>query len=80
LDEPDSGLDVDSLKLVAKAITNLLNQNVGILLITHYTRILNELPPPDKVHVMLNGKVVASGGIEIAREIDRGGYEWIEKS
>ncbi len=80
LDEPDSGLDVDSLKLVAKAITNLLNQNVGILLITHYTRILNELPPPGKVHVMLNGKVVASGGIEIAREIDRGGYEWIEKS
>lgn len=80
LDEPDSGLDVDSLKLVAKAITDLLNSNVGILLITHYTRILNELPPPNKVYIMLSGRIVASGGIEIAKEVDRGGYEWIEKS
>lgn len=79
LDEPDSGLDVDSLKLVAKAINNLLNNSVGILLITHYTRIINELPPPNEVHVMLNGKIVASGGLEIAKEINRGGYEWIEK-
>lgn len=80
LDEPDSGLDVDSLKLVAKAITNLLARNVGVLLITHYTRILNELPPPNKVYIMLNGRVVASGGKEIAEEVDRGGYKWIEKS
>ncbi|MBO3762852.1 MAG: Fe-S cluster assembly ATPase SufC [Thermoproteota archaeon] len=80
LDEPDSGLDVDSLKLVAKAITNLLNSNVGVLLITHYTRIINELPSPSKVYVMLNGKIVTSGGVEVAKEVDRGGYEWIGKN
>lgn len=80
LDEPDSGLDVDSLKIVAKTIDSILKAGVGILLITHYTRILNELPLPNKVYVMKNGSIVASGGVEIAKEIDRGGYEWIGRN
>jgi len=80
LDEPDSGLDVDSLKVIANAINFALNNKVGILLITHYARILNELPSPNKVYVMVEGKIALSGGPEIVREIDRGGYGWIKKN
>lgn len=78
LDEPDSGLDIDSLKLVADAINKFKQSNpkIGILLITHYHRIL-EYVKPDKVHVIAEGKVVKSGGPELAREVEDKGYDWL---
>lgn len=78
LDEVDSGLDIDSVKLVANIIRQLVNQeNMGVLIITHYARILNYLRP-DYVHIMHDGKIVASGGFELAEEIERTGYREIE--
>ncbi|MEM3588644.1 MAG: Fe-S cluster assembly ATPase SufC [Nitrososphaerota archaeon] len=78
LDEVDSGLDIDSVKLVANIIRQLVNQeNMGVLIITHYARILNYLRP-DYVHIMHDGKIVASGGFELAEEIERTGYRGIE--
>lgn len=77
LDEPDSGLDIDSLKLVSEAI-NLYKQRypkVTILLITHYQRILDYVKP-DKVHVISEGKIVKSGGPELALELEKRGYDW----
>lgn len=74
LDEPDSGLDIDALKLIARAIDDLHQQGVAILLITHYQRIVDFLKP-DAVHVMVNGRVVKSGGPQLAGEVERMGYE-----
>lgn len=76
LDEPDTGLDIDSLKIVADAINTVRSPDRAILLITHYQRILNYIVP-DKVHVMIDGKIVVSGGFELAKEIEKNGYEWI---
>ena len=70
LDETDSGLDVDALRIVARRVRPAL----GILLVTHYRRILEELRP-DRVHVMLEGRIVESGGPELAERLDREGYE-----
>jgi Fe-S cluster assembly ATP-binding protein len=80
LDEPDSGLDIDSLKLVAESINNYKKQYPGtaILLITHYQRMLDYIRP-DKVHVFLDGNIVESGGPELALELEKRGYDWLEK-
>lgn len=80
LDEPDSGLDIDSLKLVADSINKYKDKNpqVSLLLITHYQRILNYVKP-DKVHVFVDGNVVESGGPELALELEKRGYDWLVK-
>jgi Fe-S cluster assembly ATP-binding protein len=74
LDETDSGLDVDALRVVADGVNRLRGPGLGILLITHYTRILRYISP-DFVHVMVDGRVVQSGGPELAEELEASGYE-----
>ncbi len=76
LDETDSGLDIDSLKQVANGVAQLIGPNLGVLLITHYQRILNYVTP-DFVHVMMGGRIVKSGGKELAHELEEKGYEGI---
>jgi len=78
LDEIDSGLDVDALKIVGENVTAMKNDNLGLLLITHYQRLLDYIKA-DKVHVMMKGKIVKSGGIEIIKRIDTEGYDWIKE-
>ena len=78
LDETDSGLDIDSLKAVATGVAQLIGPELGVLLITHYQRILNYITP-DYVHVMMNGRIVKSGGEELAHELEQKGYEEIRK-
>ena len=75
LDETDSGLDIDALKAVAQGI-NSLSEESGVLLITHYNRLL-ELVVPDVVHVMIDGRIVQSGGPELAQRLEAEGYEWL---
>tara|TARA_Y100001970_G_scaffold293655_1_gene442002 strand:- start:20210 stop:20959 length:750 start_codon:yes stop_codon:yes gene_type:complete len=77
LDETDSGLDIDALKIVAKGINTFRNDNKSFILITHYNRILKYLNP-DYVHVMLNGTIVKSGDKNLALELEEKGYEWIK--
>ncbi|MEK7083961.1 MAG: Fe-S cluster assembly ATPase SufC [Patescibacteria group bacterium] len=77
LDETDSGLDVDALRIVAEGIASFRSSEKGVLLITHYNRIL-EYVVPDEVHVMMGGKIVKSGGKELAREIEEKGYHSFE--
>jgi Fe-S cluster assembly ATP-binding protein len=77
LDETDSGLDIDALKTVAKGVNTLRGPNLGILLITHYQRLLNYIVP-DYVHVMFEGKIVRSGGKELALELEAKGYDWLK--
>ncbi|VDZ11610.1 iron-sulfur cluster assembly ATPase SufC [Staphylococcus aureus] len=79
LDEIDSGLDIDALKVVSKGINQMRGENFGALMITHYQRLLNYITP-DKVHVMYAGKVVKSGGPELAKRLEEEGYEWVKKS
>jgi Fe-S cluster assembly ATP-binding protein len=76
LDETDSGLDIDALRTVAEGVSALMGPSVGVLLITHYQRILNYIKP-DFVHVLFAGRVVKSGGRELAEELEARGYEWI---
>ncbi|KAA3632713.1 MAG: Fe-S cluster assembly ATPase SufC, partial [Calditrichaeota bacterium] len=76
LDETDSGLDIDALKIVAEGINKFHNNGNGILLITHYQRLLNFIKP-DYVHVMMDGKFVTSGGPELALKLEESGYDWI---
>lgn len=76
LDETDSGLDIDALKTVAHGVNSLRGPNLGILLITHYQRLLNYIVP-DYVHVLANGRIVKSGGKELALELEEKGYDWI---
>ena len=79
LDEPDSGVDVDGLKAIAEAIVKLKQENnTGYLIITHYRRILDHVNA-DKVHILYRGKIVATGGMELARLIDEKGYEGVLK-
>ncbi len=75
LDETDSGLDIDALKTVAHGVNSLRGPDIGILLITHYQRILNYIVP-DHVHVMVQGRIVRSGGRELALELEERGYDW----
>src|SRR5205823_13398911 len=76
LDETDSGLDIDSLKAVATGISQLAGPELGVLVITHYQRILNYITP-DRVHVMMAGRIVKTGGPELAHELEQKGYEGI---
>lgn len=78
LDEIDSGLDIDALKIVSKGINKLRDENFGCLIITHYQRLLNYITP-DHVHVMMQGRVVKSGGPELAQRLEEEGYEWIKE-
>ncbi|CAD2073306.1 Fe-S cluster assembly ATPase SufC [Phocicoccus pinnipedialis] len=77
LDEIDSGLDIDALKVVSKGINALRGPDFGSLIITHYQRLLNYIEP-DFVHVMMQGKVVKSGGKELAERLENEGYDWIK--
>ncbi len=79
LDETDSGLDIDALRIVSEGINTLKSTNLGILVITHYQRMLNYLKP-DVVHVMADGKILMSGGPELALRLEAEGYEWIKSS
>jgi Fe-S cluster assembly ATP-binding protein len=76
LDETDSGLDVDSLRIVSEGVNKLRNQNNAIVLITHYQRILNYIVP-DFVHILHDGKIIKTGGKELALEIEERGYDWL---
>ena len=76
LDEPDSGLDIDAVRVVADGVTSLKGPEMGVLLVTHYQRILNFVKP-DFVHVMIDGKIVQSGGPELAYELEAKGYDWL---
>jgi Fe-S cluster assembly ATP-binding protein len=77
LDETDSGLDVDALKVVAAGVNSLRSPERSMILVTHYERLL-ELIVPDRVHVLAGGRIVKSGGSELARELDERGYDWIQ--
>jgi len=77
LDETDSGLDIDALKVVANGVNSLRGPAIGILLITHYQRLLNFIVP-DYVHVMVHGRIVHSGGKELALELEERGYDWVK--
>ena len=76
LDETDSGLDIDALKIVAHGVNTLKGPNLGVLLITHYQRLLNYIVP-DKVHVMMDGRIIHTGDKSLALELDEKGYDWI---
>ncbi|BAC14336.1 Fe-S cluster assembly ATPase SufC [Oceanobacillus iheyensis] len=78
LDEIDSGLDIDALKVVSKGINKMRSDEFGCLIITHYQRLLNYITP-DFVHVMMQGRVVKSGGPELAKRLEAEGYEWIKE-
>jgi Fe-S cluster assembly ATP-binding protein len=73
LDETDSGLDIDALRVVAEGVNRMLNPDLGVLLITHYQRILNYITP-HRVHVLARGRIIKSGGADLARELEKGGY------
>jgi Fe-S cluster assembly ATP-binding protein len=77
MDETDSGLDIDALRIVSESVNALTGPNLGILLITHYQRMLNYIKP-DFVHVMFDGRIVKSGGRELALELEEKGYEWLK--
>jgi len=77
LDEPDSGLDIDAVKAVANAINNFISNDTCVIVITHYARILRYLKKLDYVHVMANGKIVRSGGKELAEMLEEKGYGWL---
>lgn len=77
LDEIDSGLDIDALKVVANGINGMRSDNFGCLIITHYQRLLNYITP-DHVHVMMQGRIVKSGGPELAQRLEAEGYDWIK--
>ncbi len=78
LDETDSGLDIDALKVVSQGINRFHNDSNGILMVTHYQRLLNYVKP-DHVHVMMNGQFVKSGGPELALKLEDLGYDWVEQ-
>lgn len=78
LDEIDSGLDIDALKVVSKGINAMRGENFGCILITHYQRLLDYITP-DYVHVMMQGRIVKSGGPELAQRLEAEGYDWIKQ-
>ncbi|MEK4566126.1 Fe-S cluster assembly ATPase SufC [Alkalihalobacillus sp. FSL R5-0424] len=77
LDEIDSGLDIDALKVVSKGVNEMRGEDFGCLIITHYQRLLDYITP-DKVHVMMQGRIVKSGGPELAERLEAEGYDWIK--
>lgn len=78
LDETDSGLDIDALRIVSEGVNALRGQDLGVLVITHYQRILNYINP-DFVHVMMDGRIVESGGAELALHLEEHGYDWVRE-
>ncbi len=78
LDETDSGLDIDALKVVAEGVNRFHNRDNAVILVTHYQRLLNYIEP-DFVHVLLDGRIVKSGGKELALELEEKGYDWVRK-
>jgi len=78
LDETDSGLDIDALKVVANGVNKLKNKDNAVVVITHYQRLLDYIVP-DFVHVLMDGKIVKSGGKELAHELEEKGYDWIKE-
>jgi Fe-S cluster assembly ATP-binding protein len=79
LDETDSGLDIDALRVVANGVNKLKNDNNAFVVITHYQRLLDYIVP-DFVHVLYNGKIVKSGTKELALELEEKGYDWIKEA
>jgi len=79
LDETDSGLDIDALKIISNGIRVFMNEEKAIILITHYQRLLDYVKP-DFIHVMKDGKIIKTGSAELAKELEKKGYEWLEKS
>ena len=77
LDETDSGLDIDALRIVADGVNALRSKDRATIVVTHYQRLLNYIVP-DKVHVLYDGRIVKSGGKELALELEEKGYGWIE--
>jgi Fe-S cluster assembly ATP-binding protein len=78
LDETDSGLDIDALRIVSEGVNSLRGPDLGVLVITHYQRILNYIKP-DYVHIMLGGKIVESGGADLALHLEEHGYDWLRE-
>lgn len=78
LDEIDSGLDVDALRIVGENVSSMINEDFGCLLITHYERLLDYIKP-DFVHIMINGRIVLTGGKELIAKIDQYGYDWVKE-
>ena len=78
MDETDSGLDIDAIRKVAEVVSNMTGPKMGVLLITHYQRILQYMKP-QFVHIMVDGRIFQSGGPELAQLLEEKGYEWIEK-
>jgi Fe-S cluster assembly ATP-binding protein len=77
LDETDSGLDIDALKIISKGINTYMNENKAIILITHYQRLLDYVKP-DYIHVMQDGKIIKTGNAQLAEELEKKGYEWLK--
>jgi len=78
MDETDSGLDIDALRTVAEGVNSQLSNDLGVLVITHYHRLLNYIKP-QFVHIMMNGRIIANGGPELAEELDVKGYDWVRQ-
>jgi Fe-S cluster assembly ATP-binding protein len=78
MDETDSGLDIDALRIVSEGVNALRGPELGVLVITHYQRILNYIKP-DHVHIMLDGRIVESGGAELALHLEEHGYDWLRE-
>lgn len=78
MDETDSGLDIDALRIVAEGVNALRGPELGVLVITHYQRILNYIKP-DYVHIMMNGRIVETGGAELALHLEERGYDWLRE-
>jgi Fe-S cluster assembly ATP-binding protein len=78
MDETDSGLDIDALRIVADGVNALAGPELGVLVITHYNRILNYIKP-SRVHVMMDGRIVTSGGAELAQQLEAKGYDWVRE-
>ena len=79
LDETDSGLDIDALRIVSEGVNELKSPDLGVLVITHYQRILNYIRP-EHVHILVDGRVVMTGGPELALELEDRGYDWVKES
>jgi len=78
LDETDSGLDIDALRIVSEGVNTLRGPGLGTLVITHYQRILNYIKP-EQIHIMFNGRIVESGGPELALKLEETGYDWVRE-
>ncbi len=79
LDETDSGLDIDALRIVSEGVNQLMSPDLGVLVITHYQRILNYIKP-EHVHILVGGRIVMSSGPELALELEERGYDWVKES